>query len=117
MGKGCWPCWATTDLLLPLSSTNDYGYKERLKEQQLTLLPIRKRNSKRPAPSELTAQISRIRKRIETTFSQVSTRLARRIAAVTEAGFESKVFATWVTHAIVGVASWVYLKWSNKCAA
>jgi len=85
---------------------NDYGYEQQLHEQQqLTLLPIRKRNSKRPHTAEITAQISRIRKRIETTFSQVSARLARRIAAVTEAGFESKIFATFVAYAILGVAS------------
>lgn len=85
---------------------NDYRYEQRLaQEQHLALLALRKRNSKRPHPEGLSAQISRVRKRIETTFSQVSARLARRIAAVTEAGFECKVMATFVAYAILGVAS------------
>ena len=47
---------------------NDYGYEQHLQEQQkLTLLPIRKR----PHAEEIAAQIRRIRKRIETKFSQV----------------------------------------------
>jgi hypothetical protein len=85
---------------------NDYGYEQHLQDtQNLTLLPLRKSNSKRPHPVEVTEQIRRVRKRIETTFSQIHAKLARRIAAVTEAGFESKVMALFVAYAILGVAS------------
>jgi hypothetical protein len=38
-------------------------------------------------------------------FFTANLRLTRRIAAVTEAGFESKIFATFVAYAILGVAS------------
>ena len=85
---------------------NDYGYEERLQtERKLTLLPIRKDNSKRPHEPDVATRIGKGRKRIETTFSQINAWLARRIAAVTDAGFESKVMATFVAYAIVGVAS------------
>lgn len=85
---------------------NDYDYEAALqREQNLTLLPIRKGNSKRPHTSQMAAQISYARKRIETTFSQVTAKFARRIAAVTEAGFESKIMAAFVAYAILGVAS------------
>ena len=85
---------------------HDDSYEEPLQqEQHLTLLPIRKSNSKRPHKAETAARIRRVRKRIETTFSQINSWLARRIAAVTDAGFESKIMATFVAYAIVGVAS------------
>lgn len=85
---------------------NDYEYEQALQEtRDLALLPIRKSNSKRPHATDMAARISRVRKRIETTFSQVASKLARRVAAVTEAGFESKVMATFVAYAILGVAS------------
>jgi hypothetical protein len=85
---------------------NDYAYEEALQVQQgLTLLPLRKDNSKRPHAPEVASRISRVRKRIETTFSQVTAKFARRIAAVTEACFESKIMAAFVAYAILGVAS------------
>lgn len=85
---------------------NDYAYEETLQEtRSLTLLPIRKDNSKRSHSAAVAAQIRQVRKRIETTFSQVTAKFTRRIAAVTEACFESKIMATFVAYAILQVAS------------
>ena len=84
---------------------NDYEYEATLRSKQnLTLLPIRK-GSKATAHACLAAQISQVRKRIETTFSQITGKWTRRIAAVTDAGFESKIMATFVAYAILQVAS------------
>lgn len=84
----------------------DYDYEDQLHAQQeITLLSTRKSNSKRPHSEEVAITLRRARKRIETTFSQIYARLARRIHAVTSAGFESKVMATFVAYAILGVAS------------
>ena len=44
--------------------------------------------------------MSKGRKRLETTFSQVTDRLLRRLHAVRPAGFESKVMAVFVAFAI-----------------
>ena len=80
----------------------DYSYEEKLaQKRKLTLLPIRKGNHKRQHPSEVAKALSRGRKRIETTFSQIAAKLPRRIHAVTAAGFESKIMATFVAFAII----------------
>ena len=79
----------------------DYTYEENLlKEKQLTFLPIRKSNHKRQYAKEVAKRVSRTRKRIETTFSQVTAKLPRRLQAVTPEGFESKVMAAFVAFAI-----------------
>jgi hypothetical protein len=84
----------------------DYGYEDTLQEEgDITLLSIRKSNSRRPHAPERKERLSKVRKRIETTFSQIMARLARRIHTVTPACFESKVMATFVAYAILGVAS------------
>ena len=71
---------------------NDYKYEDRLVEaKKRLLLPIRKGNSKRRHPDDLAKALSRGRKRIETTFSQISAKLPRKIHAATPAGFESKI--------------------------
>ena len=84
----------------------DYDYEDQLKaERQIALLPIRKSNLHRQHSETVAQELAKTRKRIETTFSQITARLARRIHAVTAACFESKVMATFVAYAILGVAS------------
>jgi hypothetical protein len=70
---------------------NDYLVEEELAELGITLLPIRKKNSKRPHPPELSAWISAQRKVVETAGSLIQRRLPKSIHAVTAAGFEMKV--------------------------
>ena len=68
--------------------------------RQITLLPIRKSNLKRQHTAETARTLSRGRKRIETTFSQITAKLPHRLRAVTPSGFESKVLALFVAFAI-----------------
>lgn len=92
--------------LLADKGYTDYKVEDRLlAEEGIRLLALRKSNSKRKRSDAEESAIRRARKRIETTFSQVSTRLARRIHAVTQAGFESKIMAAFVAYAIAMVAS------------
>ena len=80
----------------------DYGYEDKLQtDRKIRLLPIRKGSHKRQHSAEVAKRLSYTRKRIETTFSQIAAKLPRRIHAVTPAGFESKVLATFVAFAIV----------------
>ena len=80
----------------------DYTYEESLlKEKKIAFLPIRKSNHKRQYAKEVAKRVSRTRKRIETTFSQITAKLPRRLQAVTPEGFESKVMATFVAFAIL----------------
>jgi Transposase DDE domain len=79
----------------------DYRYEDALQEdKQIMLLAIRKGNSTRPHQTEVAKALSYGRKRIETTFSQITAKLPRRIHAVRPAGFESKVMAIFVAFAI-----------------
>lgn len=74
---------------------NDYLYEDTLADvAEIALLAARKKNSKRPYPGYVTFVLQRVRKRVETTFSQIEARLARHIHAVTPRGFELKVFLT-----------------------
>lgn len=82
---------------------NDYRFEDTLQQDKgIALTPLRKHNSKRARPSAEEAGIRKVRKRIETTFSQVSARLPHRIPAVTPAGFELKVLLAFVAYAISG---------------
>lgn len=82
---------------------NHYAYEDKLaSDRDLHLLPQRKRNSKRAHSNELAGWINRVRKRIETTFSQVTARLGRKIHAVIPAGFELKIRLVFAAYAIVG---------------
>jgi len=82
-------------------ANTDYAYETDLQDQnKITLLAVRKSNCTRPHEQEVAKMLSQGRKRIETTFSQMSAKLPRRIAAVTSAGFESKVLALFVALAI-----------------
>ena len=56
------------------------------------LIAQRRKNSKRPLSQELRYIQSRIRKKIESTFSQITRVFPRSIHAVTSKGFEIKVF-------------------------
>ena len=79
----------------------DYKYEETLlKEKLLTFLPIRKSNHKRQYAKEVARQVSKTRKRSETTFSQITAKLPHRLHVVRPAGFESKVMALFVAFAI-----------------
>src|SRR5581483_5941663 len=66
-----------------------------------TYRPLRKSNLKRQHEPELARTIRRARKRIETTFSEITARLPHRLPAVTPAGFESKAMALFVAFAIL----------------
>jgi len=84
----------------------DYDYKDQLQaERKIAYLPVRNSHLKSAQHSETVAQqLSKTRRRIETTFRQITARLARRIHAVTADCFESKILATFVAYAILGVA-------------
>lgn len=70
---------------------NDYRVEDELAELDISLLPIRKKNSKRPHPPWLSAWISTHRKVVETTGSLLQRHLPKSIHAVTAAGFEMKI--------------------------
>jgi len=73
---------------------NNYKVEDRLKSSSdINVLPIRKSNLKRQHTSELTRDIKKKRKSIETTFSQITNLFPKNIHAVTSHGFELKVFS------------------------
>lgn len=79
----------------------DYRWEERLlAEKGVTLLASRRSNSRRPHAGEVAKKIVAVRKRIETTFSQVTQRFGHHIHAVTENCFEIKVVATFLAYAV-----------------
>lgn len=81
---------------------NDYTVEDTLLETaQVHLCAQRKRNSKRALPGYVSYLCQQYRKCIETTFSQVSAHLPRRIQAVTARGFELKVFLTVLAFSIL----------------
>lgn len=68
----------------------------------IELTAARRRNSKRAHPGHIGYLCQVIRKRVETTFSQITAHLARSIHAVTARGFELKVFLTILAYSILG---------------
>jgi len=68
----------------------------------IELTAARKKNSKRPHAGHIGYLCQVIRKRVETTFSQITAHLARSIHAVTPRGFELKVFLTILAYSILG---------------
>jgi hypothetical protein len=71
---------------------NDYEIEDLLKEvEQIHLLPLRKKNSKRAASPALSFMQSYHRKRVETAGSLIEQLLPKSIHAVTAQGFELKV--------------------------
>ncbi len=80
----------------------EYADEDELKaDRKIVLLPIRKSNAKRQHDAKLAKTIRYRRKRIETTFSQITTKLPHRLRAATPSGFESKVLALFVAFAIL----------------
>jgi Transposase DDE domain len=88
--------------LLADKAYTDYELEDTLKaDKQITFLPLRKRNLKRQHDPKLAKQIRYKRKRIETTFSEITAKLPHRLHAVTPEGFEHKVLAIFVAYAII----------------
>jgi hypothetical protein len=70
---------------------NHYLVEDVLKECGIALLPMRKRNSKRPLPPWMRYLQAYYRKRVETAGSLLERLLPKSIHAVTAAGFELKL--------------------------
>ena len=100
----------TLHLDLPVDATvyadaayTDYGWEDALAEtHQLRLHVARKSTSKRPYPPYGRYLSALTRKRVETTFSQITNLLARHIHAVTPRGFELNIFLSILAFAICG---------------
>ena len=85
---------------------NDYEIEDLLKEvDHIQLIPMRKKNSKRPLPPSISFVQSYHRKRVETAGSLIEQLLPKSIHAVTSQGFELKVALLVVTDSVDG------LKW------
>lgn len=81
----------------------DYLFEDTLAEVTgIQLLAHRKRNSKRQHPGWVAYLSDHVRKRMETTFSQIAACFGRNIHAVTPRGFELKVFLTVLAYSMVG---------------
>ena len=78
----------------------DYVEEDLLQEAGIRLVAGRKKNSTRPRPAWAAFICGHIRKRVETTFSQIAAAFARSIHAVTPRGFELKAFLTVLAYAI-----------------
>lgn len=79
----------------------DYEMEDLLKEvASVELIAARKSNSKRPHLAYVGYLCQVIRKRVETTFSQITERFSRHIHAVTARGFELKVFLAILAYSI-----------------
>lgn len=71
----------------------DYVWEDLLNEDtDLSLMALRKSNSKRPMDGCVRYICHHVRKRIETSFSQIADFFAKRIYAITEQGVELKAF-------------------------
>jgi hypothetical protein len=82
---------------------NDYVLEDTLKAvANIDFTVARKKNSKRPHPGYVGYLCQVIRKRVETTFSQITDHFARSIHAVTPRGFELKIFLTILAYSILG---------------
>tara|TARA_B100001741_G_C16470629_1_gene559838 strand:+ start:120 stop:1028 length:909 start_codon:yes stop_codon:yes gene_type:complete len=72
---------------------NDYKFEDFLRDhQEIHLIAQRRTNSKRPLAKEVCYIQSRMRKRIETVFSQITQLFPKNIHAVTSKGFYLKIF-------------------------
>lgn len=82
---------------------NDYAFEDDLaRDAAIHLIAVRRKNSTRPHSGAVTYICQVVRKRIETTFSQIAQRFPKKIHAVTPRGFELKVFLTVLAVAIIG---------------
>ncbi len=83
---------------------NDYEFEDLLREiLNIHLIPIRKKNSKRQYDPWIPFMIQPIRKKIETTFSEITSLFPKKIHAVTSKGFEIKCFLFILTFAILAL--------------
>jgi hypothetical protein len=81
----------------------DAAFEQALSEEAgITLVVPRRSNMKDQLDGCLQYICSTLRKRVETTFSQLNERFARSIHAVTPRGFELKIFLTVLAFTIVG---------------
>jgi len=87
------------DFNLPSDSTiyadrayTDYNYEDFLRENSIALIPHRRANAKRQHNPCTDYLRGIFRKRIETTFSQITRLFPKSIHAVTKRGFELKVY-------------------------
>lgn len=74
------------------SAYTDYKYEEVASHAHLRLLIARKSNSKQPHSPSRAYLITHIRRRIETTFSRITSLFPKTIHAVTPKGFQLKIF-------------------------
>jgi hypothetical protein len=82
-------------------SYNDYDYEDLLGEAaDISLNPLRKKNSKRPIAPWVTFLRKTLRRRVETTASQINALFPKSIHAVTSSGFELKVVLFIIAFAI-----------------
>lgn len=70
----------------------DYGYEDFLKRHGIHLLSARRRNAKRKISGDLNDIQKTLRKRIETSFSNITRHFPKSINAVTARGFQLKIF-------------------------
>ena len=94
------PVWIQNPLLHPVwllagyiadKAYNNYLIEDILRDADIQLLPIRKKNSLRPVPPWMFYLQSTVRKVVETTGSLLERLLPKSIQAVTAKGFELKV--------------------------
>ena len=79
----------------------DYEQEDLLQEAaELGLVPLRKKNSTRAVAPWVTFVRKYVRKRVETTASQINALLPKSIHAVTSKGFELKVMLFVLAFAI-----------------
>ena len=73
---------------------NNYEFEDFLKEEvEINLIVERRVHTKGPLAKELNYIRNRMRKRIETVFSEITRLFPRSINAVTSQGFEIKIFS------------------------
>lgn len=82
------------------SAYTDYEKEEELKKRGIRVIIERKGNSCRPHLFEDWIDLKRHRRTIETTFSQISALLPKKIHAITDSGFELKVMGFVIALAI-----------------
>jgi len=95
---------------LPAGSTlfGDSGFldgsfeKDLRQEADIDLIVPRRKNMKEQLEGVIAFVCGRIRKRVETTFSQLTERMARSIHAVTPRGFELKIMLAVLAYNIAG---------------
>ena len=80
---------------------NDYHYEDLLLEAaSIEMKPLRKKRSKRPFAPFVEYIQQKMRKRIETSFSQIGALFPKKIHAVTAGGFELKIVCFILAFAI-----------------